>query len=205
MERISKTLRRSKWQELLEQRKKDRERAETMIREDHETLALFKDIILEYDNELRRLKKKRKQFLESDKYTKELGDFAPYYRQRVFDEVLDGKRIPMLERGLKNMIYTLNKTKKNHKVNENWQRKFEHATRGIQIGDVIRHFCNFHGSFSQLLKCPLHDDKTASLKVYEKSNRFHCFGCDVGGSAIDFIKKLKNCDFKEAVEILSCF
>lgn len=205
MEHIGDILQNSKWQQLSDQRKSDREKAETMLREDHEVLAIFKDIILEYDNELKRIKRKRKEFLESDKYAKELGDFAPYFRQRIFDDVLDGKRIPQLERGLKNMVFTLNRTKQNLKVNEDWERKYEHATRDIQIGNVIRHFCDFHGSFSQLVKCSFHDDKTASLKVYEKNNRFHCFGCGVGGSAIDFIMKFKNCDFKEAVEILSCF
>ena len=33
-----------------------------MLREDHEVLAIFKDIILEYDNELKRIKRKRKEF-----------------------------------------------------------------------------------------------------------------------------------------------
>lgn len=52
-------------------------------------------------------------------------------------------------------------------------------------------------------KCPFHDDKTASLHVYPKDNRFHCFGaCNQGGSVIDLYIKLNNCTFKEAVHKL---
>jgi DNA primase len=50
--------------------------------------------------------------------------------------------------------------------------------------------------------CPFHEDKTPSFAVYEDSNRFVCFGCGEKGDAIDFIMKLRNFSFKEALSYL---
>lgn len=51
--------------------------------------------------------------------------------------------------------------------------------------------------------CPFHNEDTPSFVIYP-DNSFYCFGCQAHGDAIDFIKLLKNCDFKEAVGSL-CF
>nr|WP_269206325.1 CHC2 zinc finger domain-containing protein [Clostridium botulinum] len=52
------------------------------------------------------------------------------------------------------------------------------------------------------IKCPFHNEKTPSLKVkyFPDANkeRWHCFGCDNTGDAIDFIMKYKNLNYKEA-------
>ena len=40
------------------------------------------------------------------------------------------------------------------------------------------------------VKCPLHDDKTASFKHYPATNSFSCFGCGAGGTVIDFVAAL---------------
>lgn len=36
--------------------------------------------------------------------------------------------------------------------------------------------------------CPFHEEKTASLKLYDTS--FYCFGCGTGGDVITFVAKL---------------
>lgn len=46
--------------------------------------------------------------------------------------------------------------------------------------------------------CPFHDERSPSFYIYD-NNTFHCFGCQVNGSAIDFYMRLNNCDFKSAV------
>lgn len=50
--------------------------------------------------------------------------------------------------------------------------------------------------------CPFHDDKTPSLKLYDNGS-FHCFGCGVGGSSIDFMARLEHLTPLEAVRRLS--
>lgn len=51
--------------------------------------------------------------------------------------------------------------------------------------------------------CPFHGEKTPSFKVSIKRNRYHCFGCGVGGDSIRFIMDTKNMKFYEAVEYLA--
>ena len=43
-----------------------------------------------------------------------------------------------------------------------------------------------------------HNDKTASMKIYEKS--FYCFGCNKTGDLIQFVEYLFNISFKEAMQ-----
>ena len=50
--------------------------------------------------------------------------------------------------------------------------------------------------------CPFHAEDTASFVIYP-DNTFHCFGCQVHGDAIDFVRLLKGCDFKTAVQQLT--
>ena len=47
--------------------------------------------------------------------------------------------------------------------------------------------------------CPFHEDKTPSLYVFSDSNRFHCFGCEAHGDAIDFVQMFDGCSFEEAL------
>lgn len=47
--------------------------------------------------------------------------------------------------------------------------------------------------------CPFHGDKDASLKIYPGSGGWHCFGCNRGGSVVDFVMEHENCDFRTAV------
>lgn len=47
-------------------------------------------------------------------------------------------------------------------------------------------------------KCPFHDEKTGSMKVY-KDNRYHCFGCGADGDVIDLVMKLAGLGFIPAV------
>lgn len=52
-----------------------------------------------------------------------------------------------------------------------------------------------------LIKCPLpdHADWSPSFMIYEKDNRYKCFGCQSWGSQIDFIMSMEGCDLKTAI------
>jgi len=49
---------------------------------------------------------------------------------------------------------------------------------GIQLKKI--------GSYYKCV-CPFHDDLDPSLVVYPKTNSWYCFGCQQGGSVLDFI------------------
>ena len=51
--------------------------------------------------------------------------------------------------------------------------------------------------------CPFHDEKSPSFSVRPSHGTFHCFGCGEHGSVIDFIMKIEQLGFVEAVEKLA--
>lgn len=51
--------------------------------------------------------------------------------------------------------------------------------------------------------CPFHQEKTPSFNVVPAKGIFHCFGCGVGGSVIDFVMKTERLEFREALERLA--
>lgn len=52
---------------------------------------------------------------------------------------------------------------------------------------------------SGFMRCPFHEEKTASFKVYADGKRWKCFGCGEGGTVIDFVMKLFGITFRQAV------
>ncbi len=51
--------------------------------------------------------------------------------------------------------------------------------------------------------CPFHNEKTPSFTVSEDKGFFHCFGCGAHGDVIDFIMRIDNLTFPEAVDRLA--
>jgi len=47
--------------------------------------------------------------------------------------------------------------------------------------------------------CPFHGEKAPSLKIYKDTGGWHCYGCERGGSVIDFVMEHENCNFPTAV------
>src|ERR1019366_5743509 len=50
--------------------------------------------------------------------------------------------------------------------------------------------------------CPFHEDETPSLSVKPDKNVFHCSGCGVGGSVIEWVMKKNGVSHRHAVELL---
>jgi len=57
-------------------------------------------------------------------------------------------------------------------------------------------------SFYRNVKCILHEDSTASMKLYQ-NNTYYCFGCNQGGDTIDLLMRKRNIDFISAVKWLT--
>ena len=47
--------------------------------------------------------------------------------------------------------------------------------------------------------CPFHKEKTGSFSVHATRQFFHCFGCHESGDVFDFVQKIENVTFPEAV------
>jgi DNA primase catalytic core len=53
-------------------------------------------------------------------------------------------------------------------------------------------------------RCPWHEgDDTPSCIVSPKTNLWHCFGCDAGGTVIDWVMRLHRVSFRHACELLA--
>lgn len=59
-----------------------------------------------------------------------------------------------------------------------------------------------HPNRSGFICCPLHHEKTPSLKLYPNGT-WHCFGCGKGGSSIDLVAQLYGLDALGAVRRLN--
>lgn len=51
--------------------------------------------------------------------------------------------------------------------------------------------------------CPFHNERTGSFIVSPSRNTYHCFGCGAHGDGIDFVMKLDNRTYPEAIEYLA--
>lgn len=53
------------------------------------------------------------------------------------------------------------------------------------------------------IKCPFHQDETASLSIDASRNIYHCFGCGDKGNVIQFVQKMDQVGFRDAFHKLS--
>lgn len=51
--------------------------------------------------------------------------------------------------------------------------------------------------------CPFHNEKTPSFSVSREKQIYYCFGCGAGGGVINFIMRIENMTFMEAVHHLA--
>ncbi|MBD1229563.1 CHC2 zinc finger domain-containing protein, partial [Xenorhabdus griffiniae] len=50
--------------------------------------------------------------------------------------------------------------------------------------------------------CPFHEEKTPSMVITPSKNLYHCFGCDAGGSVLDWVMRTENLSLRHAAERL---
>lgn len=50
--------------------------------------------------------------------------------------------------------------------------------------------------------CPFHPDRSPSFTIYDGDRRFQCFGCGIGGDAIDFVRRAYGVGLLDAIDKL---
>lgn len=58
------------------------------------------------------------------------------------------------------------------------------------------------GAGRYVIVCPFHDEDTPSCMIYVNDDKYHCFGCQASGDAIDFYQNIKEIEFDEAITLL---
>lgn len=74
--------------------------------------------------------------------------------------------------------------------------KYEVVKQQLSMSNVIGRY-GFEPNRSGFISCPFHSEKTASMKIYDKS--FYCFGCGTGGDVIKFTSLLFNISAPQAI------
>ncbi len=84
------------------------------------------------------------------------------------------------------------------------REKIELIKQSFDIVDVVSERVQLKKS-GQNFKglCPFHSEKTSSFVVSPAKQIYHCFGCGEGGNVIQFISKMDNINFFEAVKVLA--
>ena len=73
------------------------------------------------------------------------------------------------------------------------------------IADIVREYVPSlkKAGRSYKARCPFHDEKSPSFSVDSQKGLFYCFGCQAGGDVFDFVMKIENLSFTEAVHKLA--
>jgi len=82
----------------------------------------------------------------------------------------------------------------------------EELESSIDIVELVKRYAKLQkagANWKALCPFPGHNEKTPSLIVSPSKQIAYCFGCHRGGWPLKFIMDVENCQFREAVDILS--
>ncbi|WP_432664607.1 DNA primase [Wukongibacter baidiensis] len=80
----------------------------------------------------------------------------------------------------------------------------EEVSQRNNIVDIISEYINLKkAGRNHKGLCPFHNEKTPSFVVSDDKQLFHCFGCGEAGNIINFVMKIENLDFIDAIELLA--
>lgn len=71
----------------------------------------------------------------------------------------------------------------------------------IDLVDYISQTCDLKPAGKELVTlCPLHKEKTPSLKVYPDEQSWFCYGCHRGGNLISWMMLVEHLNYNEAID-----
>ena len=77
----------------------------------------------------------------------------------------------------------------------------EQLKSSIDIVDIISNYIELKKAGANFkANCPFHGEDTPSFVVSPAKQIFHCFGCNIGGDAIEFVKQYEKLNYPEALE-----
>ena len=147
--------------------------------------------------ELRRVRKELKEYLDKIEDIQEsyIDDFERYFWVEAVKILMPCDK--------KRLYYQLLEIQKLHNIRNKVGVMGKLDIIGAKNKPIER-LHNFDKVRNGMYSCPFHKENHGSFKIYRNTNTWHCFGaCGVGGDSIDFIMKLNNYNFIEAVKYLT--
>lgn len=71
--------------------------------------------------------------------------------------------------------------------------------KNLSIESILHHY-NLKQDKNSMLRCPFHEDSTASLQVSFSQNKYKCHGCDKKGDVIQFVQDYEKLTKHEALK-----
>lgn len=72
------------------------------------------------------------------------------------------------------------------------------------LEDLAQRYVNLKRSGKNFVGCcPFHSEKTPSFYIYPATGSFYCFGCGAGGDVINFVRRIENFEYMEAINFLA--
>ncbi len=84
------------------------------------------------------------------------------------------------------------------------QESIENLKNRLDVVDVVASYIELKKSGANFkANCPFHGENTPSFVVSPAKQIYHCFGCGVGGDAINFVMEYDKLNYPEAIEKLA--
>jgi len=84
------------------------------------------------------------------------------------------------------------------------QESIERVRQAADIVEVVNRHTDLRRQGVRFVGlCPFHEERTPSFSVDPAEKLYHCFGCQVGGDVIGFVREKEGLGFAEAVEVLA--
>lgn len=77
------------------------------------------------------------------------------------------------------------------------RRLAEQLKEALTLQTVLEHY-GFQLDSRRRMKCPFHEEKTASFVAHRNNHSWKCYGCGAGGTVIDFVMRLHRINFGQA-------
>jgi DNA primase catalytic core len=71
--------------------------------------------------------------------------------------------------------------------------------QNLSLESILQHY-NLNPNKNNMLRCPFHEDSTASLQVSFSQNKYKCHGCDKKGDVIQFVQDYEKLTKHEALK-----
>jgi len=141
-----------------------------------------------YERDLFRVKKKIWQ----------LEELSEYFVNQMFYTFEGWYELDESEKFLNILEFYYRRNHKKYSPTALWKYKKFIDVNDIPIDQVIGKYMRFKRGLHMNQLCPIHREKTPSMRIYKNSNSYFCYWCHSGGNAINFIADIENTSTKEA-------